>query len=129
MPHRDGDRAVAVSQRILDEVVEHLAHLVGVYPYLRKIGRNLNLETFCLNTGNHARRHTLVYEVAEVGGYPAQLKATGIDACHIEELSNQPGQSVGIVIDGFEHETSLVLGEPIPLRQQRGGESLDAGER
>ena len=56
------------------------------------------------------------------------LEAAGLDPGHVEKLGNQPGDPVGIGVDRLEHDPLLVVGEAVPLGQQRGGEPLDAGQ-
>ena len=41
----------------------------------------------------------------------------------------QPGDPVGVGVDGLEHQPLLLVGEPVPLGEQRRGEALDAGQR
>ena len=47
----------------------------------------------------------------------------------VEQLGDQPGDPVGVGVDGLEHQPLLVVVEAVPLAQQGGGEALDAGQR
>ena len=59
------------------------------------------------------------------GGPPAAR----FDPGDVEQLGDQPGDPVGVGVDRLQHDALLVVGEPVPLGQQRGGEALDAGQR
>ena len=56
--------------------------------------------------------------------HPARL-----DAGHVQQLGDQPGDPVGVGVDGLQHDPLLVVGEPGPLGQQRRREPLHAGQR
>jgi hypothetical protein len=59
----------------------------------------------------------------------AHLQASGVDAGYVEQLGDEPGDAVGVGVDGLQHQAFLVVGEPFPLGEQGGGEALDGGER
>ncbi len=129
MPERDRDRALAVSESVLDQVVQHLAHLVGVDPYLRQIVCNVDHEALGFDTRDNPSLHALVDERSHVSGYPTQFKASGVDSSDVEQFGDQSRESVGVTVDRFEHEPPLVLSEPIPFGEEGRSEALDTGQR
>ena len=52
-----------------------------------------------------------------------------LDPGHVEQLGDEPGDPVRVGVDGFQHHFLLVVGEPAPFGQQRGGEAFHAGQR
>ncbi len=65
----------------------------------------------------------------EVHDLLAHLDPAGVDTRDVEHLREQPGHPVRIGVDGVEHQLLLFFGETVPLRQQGGGEALDARQR
>ncbi len=66
---------------------------------------------------------------ADVDGLAAHLEPAGVDPGDVEQLGDEPGDPVGVGVDGLQHQPLLVVGEPLPLGEQGGGEALDGGER
>ena len=65
----------------------------------------------------------------DVDGLAAQLQAAGVDPGDVEQLGDEPGDAVGVGVDGLQHQPLLVVGEPLPLGEQGRREALDGGER
>ena len=57
------------------------------------------------------------------------VEPAGVDPGDVEQLGDQPGDPVGVGVDGLEHQPLLVVGEAVPLREQGRGEALHAGQR
>src|SRR6516165_11148897 len=142
--HRHGDRLVAadaralyhnghdtspVPDRVLHEVSEDLVDLVGVQPGVRQAGTLLQAETVLRLAGGDPARHELPCSFRDIHELPVYLHPAGFDSGHVEQLGDQPGDPVRVRVDRLEHYALLVVGEPAPLGEQRGGESLDGGQR
>ena len=65
----------------------------------------------------------------QVDELAVHLQPAGLDAGDVEQLGDQPGDPVGVGVDGLQHDALLVVGERVPLGEQRRGEALDAGQR
>src|SRR5690606_41140110 len=124
-----GHSAATVTHRIFHQVSQDLVNLVLVKPHFGEIVTHDEAETALLL----ARRDPPVDDAARPGGnvddLAAHLQAAGLDAGDVEQLGDEPGDPVGVVVDRFEHDELLLFGEAAPLGQQRRGETLDAGQR
>ena len=109
-------------------LVTHLGELVGVGADLRQVAVDLEARSRgrCrpATDGDDALDRGLEVERPRVEREPA-----GVDAGHVEQLGDQPGQPVGVGVDRLEHQLLLVVVELVPLGQQRRDEALDAGQR
>ena len=78
-----------------------------------------------------ATRPAMIFRarVGQVDQLPVHLHPARLDPGHVEQLGDQPGHPVGVGVDRLQHHPLLVVGEPGPLGQQRGGEALHAGQR
>ena len=65
----------------------------------------------------------------EIDHLPPQLEPTRVDARDVEKFGDEPGHPVGVRVYCLQHQQPLLVVEPIPLVQQRGGEAFDARER
>ena len=115
---------IAFSTRLVD----HLRELVGVGPDLRAARPSTSKRDLAAGAGAD-RRDDAVDGGAEVDRPRVERQPAGVDAGHVEQLGDQPGQPVGVGVDRLEHHLLLVVVEPVPLGQQRRGEALDAGQR
>ena len=125
----DGDGAAAVADRVLDEVADHLRQLVGVDPHLRQTAGGVEPEAFGRLARSDARVEVALNDRGNVHYLLAQLEAAGLDPRDVQELTDKPGDTVGVRVDRLQHELLLVVGEPVPLCQQGRGEALDARQR
>ena len=116
----------AFSSRLPSDLVE----LVGVDPHLRDARRRrrpTNRDGSSprrLHRGDVPRRRR-----GQVDDLPAHAEPAGVDPGDVEQLGDQPGDPVGVGVDGLQHQPLLLVGEPVPLGEQRRGEALDAGQR
>ena len=69
------------------------------------------------------------HDPSEVDHLAAHGEPARVDAGDVEQLGDQPGDPVGVGVDGLEHEPLLLVVEAVPLREQGRGEALDAGQR
>src|SRR5215470_14241774 len=111
----DSITVVTVPDRILNEVREDLVDLVGVKPSLWQPGGNLDLESAL----RLPRRDPASYHASragrEVDKLALHLDPPCLDPRHVEQLGDQSSDPVGIGVDGLEHASLLVIGEPRPL--------------
>ena len=80
-------------------------------------------------TAGHGAVDVAAEDGLDVDRLRADLQPAGVDARDVEQLGDQPGDAVGVRLDGLEHEPLLVVAEPVPAAQQGGGEALDRGQR
>src|SRR5690606_4770070 len=86
-------------------------------------------EPFGGRSGGRVRRDGPAGGGAAVDGLAALLQAAGVDARYVDQFGDEPGDAVGVGVDGLQHEPLLVVGEAFPFPEQGGGEALDGGER
>jgi hypothetical protein len=127
-PRGDGHGAGAVLQPVLDEVDEDLLELVGVDVQARQ-RPDLAVHPRAVVAGGADRSVTFSTMVGDVDHLAAQLQPTRVDAADVEELAQQPGHPVGVLVDGLEHLALLRVAEVVPLGEQRLREALHAGQR
>ena len=109
-PHADG---AAVLGGVLDEVGEHLLDLVRVGvdrgEVVGEVDRAVEVldpHADLLDDRGGQRR--------EVDHLAAQDEATGLEPADVEQLGDQAGDPVGVVVDLLEHRLLLVVVEPVP---------------
>ena len=124
-----GDGAVAVAHGVFQQVREHLVEPVGVGPHLGQLAVGVDDEPPVVGAAGHHAVDVAAGGRLDVDRLAAHLQAPGVDARDVEQLGDQPGDAVGVVLDGLEHEALLVVGEPLPPAQQRRGEALDRRQR
>ena len=121
--------AASVPQRVLDEVGEHLLEPVGVDPHRAGGLLDGDVELVAVGPGGHPALDLRLEARHDVDGLGVHREAAGLDAGGVEQLGDEAGHPVGVGLDRLEHEALLVVGEAVPVAQQRRGEPLDAGER
>ena len=68
-------------------------------------------------------------EGREVDHLPAQHQAAGLQPADVEQLGDQPGDAVGVVVDLLEHRALLLVLQPVPAVQHQRRVALHRGER
>lgn len=125
----DRDSSLAVPHGIFQEVAEHLVDLVGVGPQIGQRLLDAQQEPVGRLPGGDVGLDVPSDGGADVDGLAAHLQLTGVDPRDVEQLGDEPGDPVGVGVDGLQHQPLLVVGEAFPLGEQGGGEALDRGER
>ncbi len=73
--------------------------------------------------------HDAVGQSGDVDHLAAQPETAGLQAGDVEQLGDQAGDAVGVVLDLFEHRPLLVVVEPVPPVEEERGVPLDRRER
>ena len=129
-PALEAHRAAAVPHGVLDEVGDHLLEPVGVGPQRAEVVGRRRPRTASRSAPAATRRSTWASSRGRSSrGWACTVEPAGVDPGGVEQLGDQPGDPVGVGLDGLEHEALLVVGEPVPVAQQGRGEPLDAGQR
>ena len=58
-----------------------------------------------------------------------QVEPAGVDPGHVEQVGDEPGDSLGVGLDRLDDEALLLVAEAIPVLQDGAGEALDRGQR
>src|SRR5215472_16036068 len=112
-------RTSTVPDRVLHQVPEYLVHLVGVQPGLGKLAGDDHLEPLRRLPGGDPAGDYLLHPLGNADELAVDLHPAGLDAGHVQQLGDEPGDPVGVGVDGLQHDPFLVVGEPGPLGQQR----------
>src|ERR1700722_264326 len=127
--HHNSYGPSAVPHGVLHEVAEDLVDLVLVQPGFREGVVHFEPEPVRLVARRDPAGDRLLRAGGNVHQLPVYLEPPGLDPGHVQQLGDEPGHPVGVGVDRLEHDPLLVVVEAVPLGQQRGGESLDAGQR
>ena len=73
--------------------------------------------------------HHGVGEGRQVDELAAQDQPAGLQPADVEQLGDQPGDAVGVVVDLFEHLALLGVVDAIPAVQHQGRVALHRGQR
>jgi hypothetical protein len=122
-------RTSTVPDRVLDQVAEYLVHLVGIQPGLGQLPGDHHPEPVPGLPGGDPPGDDLLHPFGNADELAVDLHPAGLDAGHVQQLGDEPGDPVGVGVDGLQHDPLLVVGEPGPLGQQRRRETLHAGQR
>lgn len=113
-----------MAHRVFQQVAEHLVDLVRVGPHGGQRLAGTDEEPAGVLAGGGECLNVAFDGGGEVHGLAAHLQTPRVDPGDVQELGDQAGDAVGVGIDGLQHQPFLVIGEPFPLGQQRGGEAL-----
>ena len=65
----------------------------------------------------------------EVDHLAAQHEPAGLEAADVEQLGDEAGDAVGVVVDLLEHRALLLVLEPVPAVEHQRRVALHRGER
>ena len=65
----------------------------------------------------------------QVDHLAAQHQPAGLEPADVEQLGDQPGDAVGVVVDLLEHRALLLVLEPVPAVEHQRRVALHRGER
>jgi hypothetical protein len=68
-------------------------------------------------------------ERSEVDHLSAQHEPAGLEPADVEQLGDEAGDAVGVVVDLLEHHALLLVLEPVPAVEHQRRVALHRGER
>ncbi len=102
------DLGAAVLGGVLHEVGEHLLHLVRVGVHAGQVRREHDGAVELGDRHAHLLHHG-ASQGGEIDHLPAQHQTAGLQAADVEQLGDEPGHPIGVVVDLLEHGALLLV--------------------